>query len=93
LTAVPDLLACPVPDHLLPFTSFPETKSSFQSRIHSGSLFLSTDGSVLVSVQAKEQKADVEVWVGNFNKAREILEEISSINRQLLKEKRLFPED
>lgn len=38
----------------------------------------------------KEQKRDVEVWVKNFRRAREILERISTANRELLKQGRLF---
>ncbi len=41
----------------------------------------------------KEQKAEVEARIKNFNKVRKILEEISSINRRLLQEKQLFPEE
>jgi hypothetical protein len=41
----------------------------------------------------RDLKQDVEIWIGNFRKAREILEEVSAINRRLLKEKQLFPEE
>jgi hypothetical protein len=52
-----------------------------------------TSGKTLEVYVTREQKADVEAWISNFNKAREILEEISSINRRLLQEKRLFPHE
>jgi hypothetical protein len=41
----------------------------------------------------KEQKTEVEARIKGFNKVRKILEEISSINRTLLQEKQLFPEE
>ena len=41
----------------------------------------------------RELKEDVEIWIENFRKVRETLEEISSLNRRLLKEKQLFPEE
>lgn len=41
----------------------------------------------------KEQRTEVEARIQNFNKARQIMEEISSINRRLLQEKQLFSEE
>ena len=38
----------------------------------------------------KEHKKEVEQWIKNFNLARRTLEEISSVNRTLLKEGMLF---
>jgi len=38
----------------------------------------------------KEQKREVEVWIDNFRRARQILERISAANRKLLKQGRLF---
>ena len=38
----------------------------------------------------KEHKKEVERWIKNFNRARQTLEEITSVNRTLLKEGRLF---
>lgn len=38
----------------------------------------------------KEDKEAVEQWVSNFKRARQVLEEISRVNRGLLKEGRLF---
>ncbi len=41
----------------------------------------------------RERKEDVETWIENFKRVRRTLEEISSINRRLLKEKQMIPED
>ena len=41
----------------------------------------------------KELKPDVEVWIDNFRRARQTLEAISAINRELLKQGRLFEGD
>ena len=38
----------------------------------------------------KEQKREVEVWIKNFRRTREILERISTANRKLLKQGKLF---
>ena len=38
----------------------------------------------------KEQKQDVEAWIDNFRRARETLEKISAINRELLRQGKLF---
>ena len=38
----------------------------------------------------KEQKREVEVWIKNFRRSREILERISTANRKLLKQGKLF---
>jgi hypothetical protein len=38
----------------------------------------------------KEHKEDVEAWIENFKLAREKLEEISGLNRALLREGKLF---
>ena len=38
----------------------------------------------------KQHKRDVEVWIKNFRRAREILERISTANRKLLRQGRLF---
>ena len=40
----------------------------------------------------KEHKEEVEAWVGNFKRAREALEQVSTINRLLLQERRLLEE-
>jgi len=37
-----------------------------------------------------EHKEEVEAWVKNFQRARRKLEEISTVNRELLKRQRLF---
>lgn len=45
-----------------------------------------------VTVYVREQDRErVESWIGNFRRAREILEEISTMNRSLLKEGTLYP--
>lgn len=41
----------------------------------------------------KNRKEQVEHWIANFTEARQRLEEISSFNRALLREGRLFEED
>jgi len=41
----------------------------------------------------KEQKEDVESWIDNFRRVREVLEDVSSINRELLKDGTLFAEE
>ena len=41
----------------------------------------------------QEQKEQVERWIQNFRLARETLEEISNVNRRLLKEGTLFADD
>lgn len=38
----------------------------------------------------KEQKDEVEAWLANFQRARQKLDEISTLNRTLLKQGRLF---
>jgi hypothetical protein len=38
-------------------------------------------------------KPDVEAWLENFQRVRDTLEQISSINRELLRQGRLFEED
>jgi hypothetical protein len=38
----------------------------------------------------KEQKQEVEAWIKNFRRAREILERISTTNRKLLRQGKLF---
>jgi len=38
----------------------------------------------------KEHKREVERWIKNFRQAQEVLEEFSTINRRLLKDRRLF---
>jgi hypothetical protein len=38
----------------------------------------------------KEQKRDVERWIKNYRRSREILEQISTLNRELLKQGKLF---
>jgi hypothetical protein len=38
----------------------------------------------------KELKPEVEAWIDNFRRARQTLEAISAINRELLKQGRLF---
>ena len=38
----------------------------------------------------KEQKREVEAWIKNFRRAREILDRISTANRKLLKQGKLF---
>lgn len=38
----------------------------------------------------REHKREAEAWVRNFQRARETLEEISAVNRKLLKEGELF---
>ncbi len=38
----------------------------------------------------KEQKRDVERWIKNYRRSREILERISTVNRELLKQGKLF---
>lgn len=38
----------------------------------------------------KEQKREVELWIKNFRRSREILERISTVNRKLLKQDKLF---
>lgn len=38
----------------------------------------------------KEQKREVEAWIRNFQRVREILERISTANRKLLKQGKLF---
>jgi len=38
----------------------------------------------------KEQKQEVEAWVDNFRRVRETLEKISTVNRELLKQGKLF---
>jgi hypothetical protein len=40
-----------------------------------------------------EQKEEVEAWIASFKRAREALEQISTINRTLLQERRLFEEE
>lgn len=42
---------------------------------------------------ARHQKEQVERWIENFRLARETLEEISNVNRRLLKEGTLFADD
>jgi len=39
---------------------------------------------------SKEQKREVEAWIKNFRRAREILERISTTNRELLRQGKLF---
>ena len=41
----------------------------------------------------KNRKEQVEHWIANFTQARQRLEEISSLNRELLREGILFGED
>jgi hypothetical protein len=41
----------------------------------------------------REHKAAVEEWLANFKQVREAMEQISSINRSLLRERRLFEEE
>jgi len=38
----------------------------------------------------KEQKREVEAWIKNFRRVRAILERISTANRKLLKQGKLF---
>jgi len=38
----------------------------------------------------KEQKQEVEAWIDNFRRVRESLEKVSSINRELLRQGKLF---
>lgn len=38
----------------------------------------------------KEQKQEVEAWIDNFRRVRETLEKISTVNRELLKQGKLF---
>jgi len=38
----------------------------------------------------KEQKRDVERWLKNYRRSREILERISTVNREFLKQGKLF---
>lgn len=38
----------------------------------------------------EEQKRDVERWIKNYRRSREILEQISTLNRELLKQGKLF---
>jgi hypothetical protein len=38
----------------------------------------------------KEQKREVEAWIENFRRVREILESLSTANRKLLKQGKLF---
>ncbi len=38
----------------------------------------------------KEHKREVERWIKNFRQAQKVLEEVSTVNRRLLKERRLF---
>jgi hypothetical protein len=40
----------------------------------------------------REKEEEVRKWIGNFNRVRQILEEISSINRTLLRQGKLFGE-
>jgi hypothetical protein len=42
---------------------------------------------------AKEQRDEVEAWVENFKQARSILEEVSLVNRRLLRERKLLDSD
>ena len=39
------------------------------------------------------QKEEVEAWIASFQRARETLEQVSTINRTLLQERRLFDEE
>jgi hypothetical protein len=41
----------------------------------------------------KEHKEQVAQWVENFQRARQTLEEMSTLNRQLLKEGKLFTDE
>jgi len=41
----------------------------------------------------KEHKEQVAQWVENFQRARQALEEMSTLNRQLLKEGKLFTDE
>ena len=38
----------------------------------------------------RDQKREVEAWISNFRRARETLEKISTVNRKLLKQGKLF---
>ena len=38
----------------------------------------------------KEHRKDVERWIGNFRRAREVLEKISDLSRKFLKQGKLF---
>ena len=38
----------------------------------------------------KQQKREVELWIKNFRRSRDILERISTVNRKLLKQGKLF---
>ena len=41
----------------------------------------------------REHKREVERWIKNFRKTQEVLEEVSALNRRLLKDGRLFRRD
>jgi len=47
-------------------------------------------GKTLQIYVPKEHKAEVESWVKNFQRVRQTLEGISTVNRDLLKEGKLF---
>jgi hypothetical protein len=38
----------------------------------------------------KEHRREVERWIGNFRRARDVLEKVSDVNRGLLKQGKLF---
>ncbi len=51
---------------------------------------IATGKTVLIYIPS-ERKHEVETWIENFRRARETLERISTLNRELLRQRKLFP--
>ena len=49
-------------------------------------------GQTLQVYVPREKREEVEEWISNFNRARHTLEEISAVNRTLLRQGKLFVE-
>lgn len=47
-------------------------------------------GNTLQIYVPKEHKEEVEIWIENFQRVRQTLEDISTLNRDLLRQGKLF---